>query len=369
MVSTSYPSDLTDWRGLFIRHLVEALSKRENLLVRLWAPPGELPPRSNSAATRDESRWLAKLMSAGGIAHLIRTNRIRGICAVWKLLFSLRRLYRRETSADLLHVNWLQNTLMLPNDGRPLLTTVLGTDMQLLKLPGMIRLLRRIFSSRRTAICPNAEWMVPILERHFGDLARIRFVPFGIEPRWFAVKRQPTSPQQWLCVSRLTEGKIGRLFSWGEKYFNDGKRELHLFGPMQQKMILPEWVHYHGPATPESLCSNSFPSAQGLITLSQHAEGRPQVMLEAMAAGLPVIASSIPGHEDMLTQNETGWLCAAQSDLGQALEALGDNEFNILLGLRARHWTMTEIGTWDECATRYENIYRELLMPEPVRQS
>jgi glycosyltransferase involved in cell wall biosynthesis len=363
MVSTSYPADLEDWRGLFIRHLTDAFTRRADIRLRLWSPPGAMPANAAYVATPDEEHWLAALMKSGGIAHLMRTQRLRGLAAPLHLLRILRRLYLREQEVDVLHVNWLQNALMLPRNGIPLLTTVLGTDMQLLRLPGMTGLLRRAFRGRRVAICPNAEWMVPELERRFGGVARIRFVPFGIEPRWFALERTPAQPSRWLCVSRLTQGKIGTLFSWGERYFASGTRELHLFGPMQQAIAVPDWVHYHGPATPESLCSEWFVQASGLITLSQHAEGRPQVMLEAMASALPIIASRIAAHEDLLQHAQTGWLCGDESELGSALDTLDQVDANRALGLRARAWAHDMVGNWDDCAARYAHIYRELVHP------
>ena len=361
LVGTSYPADLSDWRGLFIRHLAFALARRPDLLLRIWVPPGELPSQAEYAATAKEARWLASLMASGGIAHLVRTHRVRGAIAGLNLLRSLRRLYRRERQIDLYHVNWLQNALVLPDNRIPLLTTVLGTDMQLLKLPGMTSMLRNVFRSRKTMICPNADWMVSPLQEQFGDVADVRFMPFGIEPRWFAIERKPQQPQQWICVSRLTQGKIGTLYSWGEKSFRDGKRELHLFGPMQQEMTIPEWVHYHGPATPESLSDVWFPRAQGLVTLSQHAEGRPQVILEAMASGLPVIASRLPAHEDILAAAKCGYLCASAAEFDQALDALETPERNQAMGDRARLWARNEIGTWDESARRYTHAYRELI--------
>jgi hypothetical protein len=361
MVSTSYPGDLSDWRGLFIRHLAEALARRRDLQLRLWSPPGEIPDAAQYVATPAERQWLATLMAKGGISHLLRTQRVRGLAAPVQLLAMLWRLYRREASVSLYHVNWLQNALPLPGDGRPLLVTVLGSDMQLLQVPGMTAGLRRAFGGRRVAICPNAEWMLPELRRRFGDIASIRCVPFGIEPRWFALQRQPVVPSRWLCVSRITQGKIGPLFKWCEPYFADGRRELHLLGPMQQDMTLPAWVHYHGATDPDALCRQWFPSAQGLITLSRHAEGRPQVMLEAMAAGLPIIASEIPAHADLLRHRETGWLCANPGDVGDALDMLGAETPNLDMGRRAKAWVHTEIGTWDDCAQRYANIYADLL--------
>ena len=361
MVSSSYPADLGDWRGVFIRHLVDALARRDDVKLRLWSPPGEFPRNAAYATSPKEAQWLARLMSAGGIAHLMRTGGIRSLGAPVQLLRMLRRLYRRESAVDLYHINWLQNTLVLPRNDRPLLTTVLGTDMQLLKLPGMTQLLRRVFRQRRVAICPNAQWMLPELQRRFGDLATIRFVPFGIEPCWFELERKPEILAKWLCVSRLTRGKIGTLFEWGEPFFSPGARELHLFGPMQQTMPIPDWVHYHGPATPESLCAEWFPKAKGLITLSQHAEGRPQVMLEAMASGLPIVALRSAAHEDLLQHKQTGWLCGNAEDVGRALDALDGAPANKKLGLRAKAWAQANIGTWDDCAARYFDVYKDLM--------
>ena len=297
MVATSYPRTVSDWHGVFIRHLVAALARRDDLRMSLWAPPGERPPRVEYAATPAESAWLAKLAAAGGISHLMRNPRPATLLAPLNLLRYLRACYRRTSSADIYHVNWLQAALSLPDNRIPALITVLGNDMKLLGLPFMRSLMRRVMKRRAVAICPNAEWMVPQLTRAFGDLATIRPVSFGIDPIWFAMRREPSIDRPaWLAVMRITRAKVGPLFEWSERLFRDQARELHLFGPMQDKIEIPDWVHYHGPASPADLADRWFPRACGLVTLSQHAEGRPQVMLEAMAAALPIIASPLAAH-------------------------------------------------------------------------
>lgn len=363
IVSTSYPVDLSDWRGLFMRHLVEALARRADLALHLWAPPGETPANVESVADSGETQWLSTLMAAGGIAHLMRQKGPRALTSPLTLLSMLRRVYRRTDAIDLYHVNWLQNALPLPRDRRPALITVLGSDFQLLKMPGMKHLLRRAFRGRAVAICPNADWMVPALQAAFGDVARVSFVPFGIDPAWFQVERSPSAsgPRRWLCVSRLTRGKLGPLFEHGAQFFAGTGRELHLFGPMQEQIEVPRWVHYHGPTSPDTLCREWFPGAQGLLTLSHHAEGRPQVMLEAMAAGLPIVASNLTAHASFLRHGETGWLCDNAPTLGEGLSALEDNAINRRIGTSAKQWVTDHVGTWDDCAGRYARIYRELL--------
>lgn len=364
MVSTSYPADLSDWRGLFIRHLTYALARRKDLRLRLWSPLGEMPPNVDYAASAVERRWLERLMSGGGIAHLIRQRGLRAVVFPVQLLLMLRAAYRRHADVSLYHVNWLQNALSLPRNGKPLLVTVLGTDLQLLKLPLMRSVMRRVMRGRRVVVCPNAEWMLPALNGAFGDLAQVRFVPFGIDPAWFQIERRlpsTTEPAQWLCVTRLTRAKVGPLLEWCEPFFSDGRRELHLFGPMQEQMDLPPWVHWHGPASPDTLRKNWFPRAHGFITLSRHAEGRPQVLLEALASGLPIIASHLPAHIDLLARGDCGILVESPDALRAALDALSDPAVNCALGLRGRALVQREIGTWADCAERYVTLYRELL--------
>lgn len=360
MVSTSYPENAQDWRGRFIANLTAALARREEITLSLWAPPGELPDNVIAAATPGDARWLRRLSQQGGIAHLLRNRRMFAAGTIIQLLARLGRSYRHQP-VDVAHVNWLQNALPLLGTRTPALITVLGSDFGLLRLPGMKAALRAVLRQRRAIMAPNAEWMRPELEQAFGDLAEIHPITFGVDDPWFAVVRRPPEKiQHWLAITRLARNKIGDLFEWGEGLFGKD-RQLHLFGPMQEKIELPHWVQYHGPTHPDELLQTWFPQACGLITLSRHDEGRPQVMLEAMAAGLPVIASNLSAHRDIIRHRQTGWLVDSADEFREALAMLEIPGHNQETGNAARAWIKANIGTWDDCAARYVSAYQRLL--------
>jgi glycosyltransferase involved in cell wall biosynthesis len=242
--------------------------------------------------------------------------------------------------------------------------SVLGSDLGLLRIPGMTGLLRRVFSKRPCVLTPNADWMKQDLQQRFGDVAQIITVPLGLNVEWFQVKRdwELKRPHKWLVVTRLTKKKIGPLFEWAQnKFCSGGEHELHLFGPMQENISIPRWVKYHGSTHPEALCKEWFPIATGLVTMSEHDEGRPQVMLEAMAAGLPIIASNLPAHSDFITHQKTGCLVDSINSFGEAIDWLSIPENNNKIAEKAHEWVKEEVGTWEDCAKRYVKIYKMLL--------
>jgi glycosyltransferase involved in cell wall biosynthesis len=366
MTATSYPAGDADWRGRFIYDMAESLASTGQVGLRLWAPPGRLPSGVESAFLEDDGVWLERLLNQGGIAHLLRRRPIKGGLSAVGLLRRLRRAYRDfaafDPSTAVVHANWIQNALPLRGTSLPVLITVLGSDLALLRLPGMVPMVRTMLSGRAAILAPNADWMVPSLEKHFGDLAEIRTIPFGVHDRWFAVERQPEAigSGDWLIVSRVTRAKLGHLLEWGEGLF-DKKRKLHLLGPMQENIELPEWIEYHGPTNPEALATEWFPKVQGLLTLSTHDEGRPQVMIEAMAAGLPILATDLPAHRDLLVDGQTGCLVRTRDELVQMLDLLDDPQENLRIGNSAQSWVRETIGSWDDCAGRFMAAYDDLL--------
>ncbi len=92
-------------------------------------------------------------------------------------------------------------------------------------------------------------------------------------------------------------------------------------------------------------------------------EGLPLALLEAMAAGLPCIATAVDGNLEVLRHSENGLLCqsADAHSLSQALLTLLDNAaLRADLGKQAQadywsYWTLAR--TWQ----KYESLYIQLI--------
>lgn len=361
LTASSYPKSQDDWRSVFIRHMAGSLARHPDIELDIYAPPGSLPPRVRSVVPASDKLWLDQLMDNGGVAHLLRTRPVHGLYWGVRLSYGLHQAYRRQSHSQVFHVNWLQCALFIPDKQHtPLVVTVLGSDFSLLKYAMIVKRLRSVFSKRPTIIAPNAEWMEAPLKQMFGDVATISTVAFGIDQEWFDLERQANpNVNKWLAIIRLTHKKIGPLFSWGEKIFSN-ENQLHLIGPMQETINIPTWVHYHGPSNPQQIRSTWFPDAAGLVTLSEHDEGRPQIILETMAAGMPVVASPLAAHKELIINGENGFITETESAFHSAITSLKHGPLNRRLGQTARTIVKNRFGTWDDCADRYIQLYQQL---------
>ena len=85
------------------------------------------------------------------------------------------------------------------------------------------------------------------------------------------------------------------------------------------------------------------------------------MLLETLAAGMPVIASRIPAHEETILQGEQGFLVDSREAFVRALEQLRDPQVHRRLAQNCRAASKAQYGTWEDCLGRYRELYGKLL--------
>ena len=92
-------------------------------------------------------------------------------------------------------------------------------------------------------------------------------------------------------------------------------------------------------------------------------EGQPNAVMEAMAAGVPVVASDIPGNRELVVQGETGFLVpvAGRADRARSTDQiLTDPALAATLGAAARK-RMAEHFSLEQNVVLHAQMYREVL--------
>jgi len=92
-------------------------------------------------------------------------------------------------------------------------------------------------------------------------------------------------------------------------------------------------------------------------------EGISNAILEAMAAGVPVVATDIPGTRDLLVHQTTGYLVPVGDRAAVARytnKLLDDAALARRLGAAGRRRALAEFSA-DKMIERYVELYRELL--------
>jgi len=96
-----------------------------------------------------------------------------------------------------------------------------------------------------------------------------------------------------------------------------------------------------------------------IFLLPSHYEGLPTVLLEAMACGLPVVATKVSGCIDVINHGHNGFLAPIKSpeQLSKFLSILiEDKNLRIRMGENARK-TIEKNYTWDKVTDRIEKCY------------
>ena len=114
---------------------------------------------------------------------------------------------------------------------------------------------------------------------------------------------------------------------------------------------------------PEKLLPLYYNAADYFVIPSSSGEGLPLVLLEAMACGLPVIATTVGGTPEIIKDMKNGVLVPPRNPKALAetiSKFLSNREVGLAIGEEARN-TVEDKFTWEENVRRLHNVYDEFL--------
>ena len=226
--------------------------------------------------------------------------------------------------------------------------------------------LKRVLKSAAKIICQTEPQKSLIASKYALPLESIAVIPNGVAEEYFVGKRTSQNPvPRLLFVGRLAAQKnlpllIEAVSQMQTSVFLDivGEGELREnIEALIQKYKLHN-VHLHGQKTGRELIE--FYKSADIFVLPSLKEGISNAMLEALAAGLPVVASDLPemrqilGDCGVLIQDPTA------TNYARTLDALLSNEqtiqnLSILSVQKARSYS------WKNVLDATEAVYQEVL--------
>ena len=390
-LTTSYPLYPGSSAGVFVQSLYRRLSVECGIDV--VCPADSKPMKAtfdDSAATgirihavRYAPRaWRRLAQESGGVVTGLRRAPWYALLLPGLLFGLFWRCLLRASDADLIHANWAVCGAMAGIIGRvlrkPVVTTLRGSDVARATRSWLDRMILSLaVRNSRIVICVS-EAMAEQLRMQFPHrTADIHACLNGADEAFFQIDGA-VSDGTGLRV--LAVGNLIRLKGFDvliESVARARHRErMHVCivggGPEREPLLalaasrgVSSRFTFAGtvPATDMPI---RFSEAD-VFVLSSRSEGRPNVVVEALAGGLPVISTDLEGVQGMVRNGDTGWLVAVDDAdaLAAALDrAVIDRVELQRCGERARAFARTQIGTWADTARCYEALFQTALTPD-----
>jgi len=369
-VTASFPRyDCTE-SGIFVYNLIIGISKKHEVHV-IYPANLKMPPDNSEPFYRHEIPYPFKTRPLAQVHGLELIN-------VLPLLISMAREIRRvkrKYNIDLLHAFWTIPCGFASSfccGDIPLLTTLEGSDIkvfgrELISKPPIKRALKQ---SRKIIALSNE------LKREAIELGaredKIHVIPDGVDTSKFkpgdkhVLRAELHLPEGFLVlfVGYLYKLKrVDRLIKASANLSKDFEFHVVIAGDGPERQNLERLAESLGLKTilfKGSVAHEDMPSymaASDVLVLPSETEGLPTCVQEAMACGIPVVASNVGGLPDLITNEITGYLANDEIELeGHLRRIMSSPESVSLMGTNALNFARKNLSL-DSVVERIEEVY------------
>jgi glycosyltransferase involved in cell wall biosynthesis len=393
MLVSSYPRDTDDSASIFLRNLAESLRDR-GLVVHVLAPAdGKAGTTSERGVTVQRFRYFPgpwqKLAYGSGILPNLRRNPLLWTQVPFFVFSMTVSLYRclRKVRPDVLHAHWVIPQGLVAILGKvvyrvPTVITLHGGDAFALTSP-VLQTLKRFALRHSDAWTTNTRTTASAVITG-QSVPQPMVIPMGVDVDHFASgKREklrariPKNTHLVLFVGRLVEKKgvedLIKAFSllsdrtrtrlW---IVGDGELKTELERMAKETGIVQQttfWGRMPNEQLPDFYAAADLFVGPSVVATSGDAEGQGVVFLEAMAAGLCILATRSGGILDVVDDTKTGALVEPRQpkQLAERMEQLlHDDRLRRTLARNA-YDKVSKHYKWDKIATSFEKLYKNIV--------
>ena len=338
LFSTLFPSSARPLHGIFVETRLRELLRRGGVQARVVAPVPwfwSKDPKHGRYAELARTP-LRELRNDIDVQHprYVRLPKVGMTLAPFLLALgaskALRQVQAEGFDFDLIDAHYyypdgVAAALLAAWFRKPLVVTARGSDINLIPSFRLPRLLIRWAASRAAASVGVSAALVERLRELQVSPERLHMMCNGVDAERFRpLPRAEARAAQGvggdpliLCVGNLQEHKGQRLlveaFALVAQRFPAARLLLVGEGPDRiplqlqlEKLRLADRVRLVGTVPNAELAG--WYSAADLLVLASSREGWPNVLLEAMACGTPVVATAVGGIPEVVSQNHLGRL-------------------------------------------------------------
>jgi len=386
-LTTSFPANCDDVAVPFVYRLVK---KQQQLGCKV----GVLTP-----ATKNPSCWLPEMVhrfryaprawqslaqSPGGIPAALARQPMYYTLVPGFLAAMALALTRRAKEFDIIHAHWsicgAIAVLTQQFHHRPVITTLRGADQHAGQGWPYSWIHRKALECSAFTVSVSVTFAQQICRTYPHIKRRLQVIPNGVTDHFYVIndKLRPKAPPfKILFIGSLIPRKGCEIALKALADLSDEeKTSLTIVGDgpernnLQQQALsagIADKVHFTGSIPPQEIVH--FIKQHHLLLLPSYHEGRPNVVLEAMASAMPVVASDIDGNRELVREGINGWLFPSGDyrKLSALLLTILQGKKDIHgAGRAGREWMRDQGLTWEKTADSYIKLYKTVLSGREV---
>jgi glycosyltransferase involved in cell wall biosynthesis len=381
-VTTSFPLDASSISGIFIYRLISHFASEVETIV--LTPDSRNSAHSLTGNYRLETfryalkRWQVLAHEPGGLPAAIKRSRWTILLLPLFFLSMLLHTIRLSRKCDVIHAHWTINGIIAGLAGAVtrtrVVTTLRGEDVNRSHSALIHRcLLFLCFKLSHHIVTVSSSMQKELVDKYPAYGNRVSFIPNGVSEHLFAIPlpRKTLHPRVLVLGSLIPVKSVDciifafslldKTLQWNLLIAGIGSEQEKLKAMAQQKG-LSEKIEFLGQVPPARVVE--LLSETDILVQASYREGRPNAVIEAMAAGVAIIGSDIDGISELIKHHENGLLFQAGNveELLVQLQALLESSSKRReLGRAGRQTLLDKKLTWPKCAASYLEVYQDLL--------